>query len=555
MPAGYSREIFLSTVPEKYLCSYCHLILKGPVQTYCGHRYCGSCVQDIISQPGLHSCIVCGDEHKDDPDCLITSEQIFPDNAIKRELRVHNVKCINNGCTWTGMFKDYEEHVSVCPHGIIVCIKSGCNDQILRGDLAQHLEHECLMRVVQCQFCHEEITFKELKAHHEKCPRFLISCEFCGKNNIPREKYADHIDAEKGDCKKKLKPCKYKPAGCNKMVEVDKDQEHLKKAQVAHLDLLLCMVSTLISNVEDFEEEVDILGVSRRSDELQGKIEELKNGIKELAKTVAKATSAQTSKGDELVMGKEFEPIIGRQSRMIADLKNKITVLETKLSTYEGIVAVLNGQIERDSQVVKTVERQRRQDKELIESLERKIRAQDRIIALKDVALAEQDLRIKALEQTSYDGILVWKIKDFTKKQQDAVSGRTTSIYSPSFFTSRHGYKMCARIYLNGDGMGRGNHVSLFFVIMKGPYDALLRWPFRQKVTFMLLDQNNREHVIDAFRPDPTSSSFKRPTSDMNIASGCPLFMPISQIDSGRHAYVKDDVMFIKIIVDTSDLA
>jgi len=41
---------------------------------------------------------------------------------------------------------------------------------------------------------------------------------------------------------------------------------------------------------------------------------------------------------------------------------------------------------------------------------------------------------------------------------------------------------MCARLYLNGDGMGKGTHVSLFFVVMRGAFDALLKWPFRQKV-------------------------------------------------------------------------
>lgn len=58
--------------------------------------------------------------------------------------------------------------------------------------------------------------------------------------------------------------------------------------------------------------------------------------------------------------------------------------------------------------------------------------------------------------------------------------------YSPpnpaAFYTSRYGYKMCLRVYLNGDGTGRGTHLSLFFVVMKGPNDALLRWPFNQKV-------------------------------------------------------------------------
>ena len=53
-----------------------------------------------------------------------------------------------------------------------------------------------------------------------------------------------------------------------------------------------------------------------------------------------------------------------------------------------------------------------------------------------------------------------------------------------------HGYKMCARIYLNGDGISKKLHMSLFFVVMRGEYDALLQWPFRQKVTRLLLDQD-----------------------------------------------------------------
>ena len=117
----------------------------------------------------------------------------------------------------------------------------------------------------------------------------------------------------------------------------------------------------------------------------------------------------------------------------------------------------------------------------------------------------------------------------------DGVLPRPSCIHSDwcsrCFFTSRYGYKTCARIYLNGDGIGRGTHISVFFVVMRGEYDALLRWPFRQKVTFMLLDQNNVEHVIDSFRPDPNSSSFQRPRRETNIASGCPTFCPLSELN------------------------
>jgi TNF receptor-associated factor 2 len=114
---------------------------------------------------------------------------------------------------------------------------------------------------------------------------------------------------------------------------------------------------------------------------------------------------------------------------------------------------------------------------------------------------------------------------------------------------------MCARIYLNGDGSGRNTHLSLFFVILRGEYDALLTWPFRQKVTFTLLDQSeSNEHVVDAFRPDPNSSSFKKPISEMNIASGLPVFCPLGKLMSNYREYIRDNIMFIKIKVDCEGL-
>ena len=180
------------------------------------------------------------------------------------------------------------------------------------------------------------------------------------------------------------------------------------------------------------------------------------------------------------------------------------------------------------------------------------VESQNNMLALRNVAFADLEEYIRQQEVSSYDGNLLWKISDFARRRSDAQGGRQTSFYSPSFYTSRHGYKMCAKIYLNGDGMGKGTHMSLFSVVMRGPFDALLPWPFRKEVIMMILDQDNIEHVIYAFRPDPNSSSFQRPRREMNIASGCPLFFPLSDLDT--HAYVRDDTLFVKIIVDISEL-
>ena len=69
----------------------------------------------------------------------------------------------------------------------------------------------------------------------------------------------------------------------------------------------------------------------------------------------------------------------------------------------------------------------------------------------------------------------------------------------------------------------------------------------------MLLDQNNREHAIDAFRPDLHSASVQRPQSETNVASGCPLFCPVSKMEA-KNSYVRDDAIFIKAIVDLTGL-
>ena len=183
---------------------------------------------------------------------------------------------------------------------------------------------------------------------------------------------------------------------------------------------------------------------------------------------------------------------------------------------------------------------------------ERRLDRTEHQLALHEIQLSEQDLQIQILQATSYDGVYLWKIDQYSRRFQEAVSGKTPSIYSPPFYVGRFGYKVCARLYLNGDGMGKGTHVSVFFVIMRGEYDALLPWPFTQKVHFKLLDQERIRDAYDAFRPDPQSSSFKRPTSDMNIASGCPTFLSHRELRQG--GYVRNDTLFLKITVDSLGL-
>ena len=147
----------------------------------------------------------------------------------------------------------------------------------------------------------------------------------------------------------------------------------------------------------------------------------------------------------------------------------------------------------------------------------------------------------------------VWKIPQFSQRMDDARTGKLTSILSHPFYSGRNGYKMCLRLYILGDGIGKGTHMSLFFVVMKGEFDNILQWPFAHKVTFELINQSCLGcDVTDSLQPDPLSSSFQRPESEMNVASGCPRFVSMNELMQG--GFIVDDTIFIKVKVDTATM-
>ncbi|XP_029856802.1 TNF receptor-associated factor 1 isoform X2 [Aquila chrysaetos chrysaetos] len=337
--------------------------------------------------------------------------------------------------------------------------------------------------------------------------------------------------------------CRFSEVGCSFRGSKEKIKEHEKTAIGAHMLLLLQHIKQLkaslctaakAANGSIPQSELNVNGAGKSISDLQipGGLEI--NGDLEVDCFPGSSVSEDESVLQQLV-----------REKVISELENKLHV-------FENIVAVLNKEVETSNLEITAFRRQSELDQNIIRGLELKIAELHRCLTQKDAGLSSLHKSLLFSEQASYDGVFLWKITDVGRKLQDSVTGRTVSLYSPAFYTAKYGYKVCLRVYLNGDGTGKGTHVSLFFVVMKGDYDALLPWPFRHKVTFMLLDQNNREHIIDAFRPDLTSASFQRPVNDMNVASGCPMFLPLSKLQSPKYAYVKEDTLFLKCIIETN---
>ena len=271
---------------------------------------------------------------------------------------------------------------------------------------------------------------------------------------------------------------------------------------------------------------------------------------------------------EDLMLEFTTNKISGESAEEIFEVVRKLTVLERQIENLEtsgrGDSRARNELNELKAKVRDltvelgylrernmSLEREIRDKMSTIDRLRSRMDQVDESLALNTVKIADMESqRAPRAQQTIHScyGTLLWKIDGYQRKRRDAINGVKAALYSHPFYSAQYGYKMCAKIYMNGDGFGKGSHLSLFFVVMKGDYDALQTWPFQKKITMMLLDQGNGDHVIDAFYSDPQSSSFQRPKSDMNIASGSPLFMPLDSLSNRQ--YIKDDVMFVKIIVD-----
>ncbi|KAI4817210.1 hypothetical protein KUCAC02_009486 [Chaenocephalus aceratus] len=543
---GFPKKILGNKLEDKHLCNCCHNILRRPFQAQCGHRFCSYCFNRTVSN-GPQKCSACIKEDIfEEPTSLLKQGCAFPDNAVRREVENLSAVCIHENCTWKGSIKDYElNHEGKCEFMILPC--PSCKERIRFNEQERHNERECPERTLNCKYCKEPFHFKNIKAHDEICPKYPMICEGCAKKKIPREKYVDHIKF----CSKFRTPCRFHVVGCDMSVEKEKIHDHERTYAYEHLNLLLHYIMGMKVSMEGLQPQgLEVAG--HKLLELQQSLRELEARVSQLSTTssgppVQGAATASTSSSSSGPPGPPTE------KTKVVELGRRCTELEVKSGTFENVVCVLNREVERFATTMEASNRQHKLDQDKIEALSNKVRQLERTVGLKDLTVADMEGRLREMSATTFDGVFVWRISDFAKKRQDAIAGRAPAMFSPAFYTSKYGYKMCLRIYLNGDGTGRGSHLSLFFVVMRGLSDALLKWPFNQKVTLMLLDQSNREHIIDAFRPDVTSSSFQRPVSEMNIASGCPLFCPLSKLDA-KNSYIRDDTIFIKAIVDLTGL-
>ena len=419
---------FVKPLSSKYVCAECKQNLHPQVkQTACGHRFHTLCIEKLQEQTPPPQCPA------NEEDCVgvvLTDDNIYPDRGTDRELLNMHVFCTNKPrCDVTIKWRQLKEHTEECLFNQVSCPNSvyGCQAKFLLNDRDNHLE-TCQFTPVQCEFCGNKYAKATLEDHTQICRLEEDSCYFTTEG------------------------CTFKGTrlAVRQHEEANKD-EHLKlTTKVARQNRELAEV---------LSQQVAVLARDQSNDTLQNDLNQVERGLREELVDVRsdvlsikrRVETQHTEARDHVstaaaaVPSTTFTQSPGEKGDYQVLLDRRISALEARAaSSATGVGTSVS---EDESKI---------------------IRANERMVGLHDVTLAEYEIRFRCLETANYNGVLLWKITSYANRKKAAQEGRTLSVYSQPFYTDTYGYKMCARVYLDGDGMGKGTHASLYFVVMKG---------------------------------------------------------------------------------------
>ncbi|CAH2006602.1 unnamed protein product [Acanthoscelides obtectus] len=181
---------------------------------------------------------------------------------------------------------------------------------------------------------------------------------------------------------------------------------------------------------------------------------------------------------------------------------------------------------------------------EKIVFLEQKTREQDIIIANMSEQISSYNLSMSKLHQRYCDGCYLWHCADFKSKLNIMRENPHVMYYSPGFYTSPNGYKLCVRINLSPKD---NNYLAIHIHVMKTEHDLALDWPFSGRLSITLIHpMQSFKSIKETMMTRPELDAFKRPVQDMNPNGfGYKEFVLVEEIF--EQDFIENNQLLIKI--------
>ena len=537
---------------------------------------------------------------------------------MERTLNLFQVFCSRRGegCDWKGELSALGGHLNENPvpgERLAGCNSvevncAHCEQPILRRNLNAHEETECQLRPYNCDHCGEfASSFEDVVVnHHPVCERYPLPCpNKCdeipeGVKYATERRYMErHV---KEECLLTVVECDFHYAGCEARLPRKDMASHLAESLVTHMSLMATHGRNAVTEAQRAANEAQ-RALEMQMAEMNTKIQELEEENKSLKTklhsylltppiTFTMTNFAQHRRSKYMWHSppfythphgyKVYVKVLCRESSFfvgVSLMRGKFD--DHLLWPFQNIVYIrlLNQHSDKDHIVIaakfdvsdenvsmRVTEGERhlkgRGDTISYAALDNRgdcTRAyvKDDTIQLQ-VANIVDCLEISRLERHIHSTInpesLCMPPHRFIMTDFEQLKQSGHIWYSPSIYTHREGYRMCLRVDANGNGDGKGTHVSLYSYLMRGKFDSHLKWPFRGNITIQLLNQlKNKRHwaVTIPYTNGTSEASAARVTDgERSLGRGKPKFIPHSALGlsvASNCQYLKDDCLMFRV--------
>ena len=238
---------FVEKPSEEFFCPVTYEVLLDPVQTnICCGNHLSRAVAEQLQAEGK-PCPLC----KKTP--LKTGEDLF----FKRKVRQLKVRChhMSAGCRWVGELDELESHLNLgslegqCDFVKVECPLK-CGKILQRRNIEKHKSNHCAKQPFSCKHCDYKSTHEKVANDHwPKCQRFPNVCpNKCSTDTIERRFLQHHLQEQ---CLLQKIPCEFAFSGCQATVNRKSMQKHLDENKDVHLKMTASKCKDLEAKLTD----------------------------------------------------------------------------------------------------------------------------------------------------------------------------------------------------------------------------------------------------------------------------------------------------------------
>ena len=221
---------YVSPYDHNLMCAICYCPFLNAVRLPCEHVFCQRCVNDAIRISGIGfrpSSVNC-------PSCrrMTHASEITPmPKILDRMLDELLVKCPlkDEGCNEQIPRCEVQQHVDKkCTYSEVECPEEHCLLSILRKDVEKQ---RCLHGILQCEDCNQSFLERDLESHRTLyCEAGRTSCPDCKIQVLLRD-----IDQHVESCPDAIFPCTAAEYGCDFIARRAALDQHSRTCALAKL--------------------------------------------------------------------------------------------------------------------------------------------------------------------------------------------------------------------------------------------------------------------------------------------------------------------------------